>query len=131
MELTITAYKDQDYQDWKDMALALFKDYPAEEIERGLKSILGKTNQQTFMAMDAGESVGFVSASIRVDYVEGATTSPVGYVDMVYVKEAYRKQAWPGSYSNMPKHGPWKKAVQKWVRILGCGTKMRSNSMRK
>ncbi|MEX0361515.1 MAG: GNAT family N-acetyltransferase [Allomuricauda sp.] len=108
---TITTYQEQDYQDWKDMTLKLFKDYPVERIERGLKSILKKSNQQTFMAKDSDLAVGFVSTSLRVDYVEGSTTSPVGYVDMVYVKESYRK------------HGLARQLFEQaeaWARTKGC-----------
>lgn len=89
--INIKEYQEQDFQDWRDMALKLFKDYPAEEIERGLKSILNKTNHQTFMAKERGVNIGYISTSIRTDYVEGSTTSPVGYADMVFVKPGYRK----------------------------------------
>ncbi|TMU56432.1 aminoglycoside 6'-N-acetyltransferase [Flagellimonas algicola] len=117
-ELTITTYEEQDYSDWRDMALKLFNDYPAEEIERGLKSILKKSSQQTFMAKDDGISVGFISTSLRVDYVEGSTTSPVGYIDMIYVKNAHRK------------HGLARQLFEQaeaWARRKGC-TEMGSDT---
>lgn len=117
-DLTINTYEEQDYTAWRDMALKLFKDYPAEEIERGLKSILKKSNQQTFIAKDAGSAVGFISTSLRVDYVEGSTTSPVGYVDMVYVKEAYRKHG-------LARH--LFEQAEAWARGKGC-TEMGSDT---
>lgn len=116
--MTINKYQDQDFQDWREMALKLFKDYPAEDIERGLKAILKKSNQQTFMAKEAGITAGFVSTSLRVDYVEGSTTSPVGYVDMIFVKETFRK------------HGLAKKLfeqAEEWAKEQGC-TEMGSDT---
>ncbi|MCL6265919.1 aminoglycoside 6'-N-acetyltransferase [Flagellimonas myxillae] len=117
-QLTIVPYTAPDFPDWKEMALRLFKDYPADEVERGLKTILEKSNQQTFMAKEAGAAVGFVSTSLRVDYVEGSTTSPVGYVDMIYVKEPYRK------------HGLARKLFDQaevWAKEKGC-TEMGSDT---
>ena len=36
--------------------------------------------------------VGMLSLSIRNDYVEGTSTSPVAYVEGIYVKPAYRNR---------------------------------------
>ncbi len=89
--ITFTFYVETDFKDWLDMSLKLFKDYPPEETERGVRAILEKPNYQTFMAKEANKNIGFVTTSIRTDYVEGSSTSPTGYVDMVYVKPEYRK----------------------------------------
>ena len=39
-----------------------------------------------------GEAAAFVSFSVRSDYVEGTKSSPVGYLEGIYVKPNYRKQ---------------------------------------
>lgn len=36
--------------------------------------------------------IGFIHISLRNDYVEGSTTSPVGYIEGIYVEEAFRLQ---------------------------------------
>lgn len=36
--------------------------------------------------------VGFTQVSIRYDYVNGSTTSPVGFLEGIYVVEGYRNQ---------------------------------------
>lgn len=43
-----------------------------------------------FLAQADGAFVGFAQCQLRRDYVEGTHTSPVGYLEGVYVREAYR-----------------------------------------
>ena len=43
-----------------------------------------------FIAEEAGTAVGFAQCQLRHDYVEGTETSPVGYLEGIYVDEAYR-----------------------------------------
>ena len=38
------------------------------------------------------EAIAFVSLSLRHDYVEGTKSSPVGYLEGIFVKPEYRKQ---------------------------------------
>ena len=39
-----------------------------------------------------GEQIGFAQCQLRHDYVEGTETSPVGYLEGIYIKEADRHQ---------------------------------------
>ena len=39
-----------------------------------------------------GEAVAFISLSLRHDYVEGTASSPVAYLEGIFVKPAFRKQ---------------------------------------
>ncbi len=91
VQIVITPYAKSDYEDWLQMSLDLFKDYPPEDTELDLKRVLGKGNYQTFMAKNGEANIGFVTASIRSDYVEGASSFPVGYMEAIYVKSDYRK----------------------------------------
>lgn len=36
--------------------------------------------------------IGFIQISIRTDYVNGSTTSPVGFIEGIFVDENYRKK---------------------------------------
>jgi len=44
------------------------------------------------MAVIDEEVVGYATASIRTDYVEGCNASPVGYMEMLFVQEPFRKK---------------------------------------
>ena len=45
-----------------------------------------------FMAYHNGAAIGFAQCGFRHDYVEGTETSPVGYLEGVFVEVAYRRQ---------------------------------------
>lgn len=36
--------------------------------------------------------VGFIQIALRSEYVNGTSTSPVGFIEGIYIKEDYRKQ---------------------------------------
>ena len=39
-----------------------------------------------------GKPCGFISLSVRTDYVEGCSDGPVAYIEGIYVREEYRRQ---------------------------------------
>ena len=43
-----------------------------------------------FLAKEDGAFVGFAQCQLRHDYVEGTDSSPVGYLEGIYVREEYR-----------------------------------------
>jgi aminoglycoside 6'-N-acetyltransferase I len=59
------------------------------ELEQALSAGDGKT--AAFIASSAGEIVGFAEASLRTDYVNGCDTSPVTFLEGIYVEPGYRK----------------------------------------
>lgn len=38
--------------------------------------------------------IGFAQCQLRCDYVEGTSTSPVGYLEGIFVKEGYRNRGY-------------------------------------
>lgn len=65
-----------------------------------------------FMAVtDAGEEIAFAEAAIRYDYVNGADTSPVGFLEGIHVAPAYRNQ---GVARKLVR------AIADWVISRGC-----------
>ena len=45
-----------------------------------------------FLALEEGAPAGFAQCQLRRDYVEGTQTSPVGYLEGVYVRERFRRR---------------------------------------
>lgn len=43
-----------------------------------------------FLAVEDGAPAGFAQCQLRHDYVEGTDSSPVGYLEGIYVREPYR-----------------------------------------
>lgn len=74
------------------LALALWPDCSFEtELEHYTAAISSK-NQACFMARFGEEFIGFVHVTLRTDHVEGTSSSPVAYIEGIYVKPALRKQ---------------------------------------
>jgi len=57
------------------------------------------------------ELVGFVSLSIRNDYVNGTESSPVGFIEGIYVAEAFRQQGIARAFVEFAKN---------WSKERGC-----------
>ena len=71
------------------------------------------TDKETaiFLFRTGGEAAGFAQCQLRHDYVEGTETSPVGYLEEIYVREKYRKQGIARRLLN---------ACEAWSREHGC-----------
>ena len=74
------------------LVLGLWPDNTAEEMHADLSEILQKDDAAFFLAFDVDSPVGFAQCQLRHDYVEGTESSPVGYLEGIYVKGNYRKQ---------------------------------------
>jgi aminoglycoside 6'-N-acetyltransferase I len=68
----------------------LWPDCSEEEALREGESILISDHQQAFLAKEGNQYTGFVQVSLRNEFVEGATGSPVAYIEGIFVHAAYR-----------------------------------------
>ena len=57
-----------------------------------LKWALENEKHQFFIAKELDRYIGYIQVSIRTDYVEGCLTSPVGYLEGIFVEEDQRKK---------------------------------------
>ena len=73
----------------------------------------GITNPDTaFFLAYAGETpIGFAQCQLRHDYVEGTESSPVGYLEGIYVADEYRKQGVARELLS---------ACESWAKAKGC-----------
>ena len=92
------------------LALKLWPDHDGAELEADLSAILALSDAAFFLAEEAG-AVGFAQCQLRHDYVEGTDSSPVGYLEGIYVAEEYRKQGIAGKLLL---------ACEGWARTRGC-----------
>lgn len=55
--------------------------------------MLANARQSAFLALDEhGQAVGFADAALRLDYVNGCESSPVVYLEGIYVQPQQRRQ---------------------------------------
>ncbi len=102
-----------DQPGWLPMRMALWPDATADE-HRGYMAIsLAQPERflQLMMYDEKRQPIGFIEGSIRSDYVNGTETSPVGFVEGVYVVPALRR------------HGVARRlfdAIGDWAKARGC-----------
>ena len=82
------------------LACELWPEHSAEEMRSEYDSLLAREDAAVFLYRKQGSAVGFAQCQLRHDYVEGTETSPVGYLEGVYVREGDRRQGFSGIRSN-------------------------------
>ena len=79
----------------------------ADEFEKLIKSKYAII----YVAEIENKIIAFAQFELRFDYVEGTNTSPVGYIEGIFVKEEYRNK---GIASKLIKNG------ELWAKQQGC-----------
>lgn len=74
-----------------DMAVLLWEGYSIEELAAGFAEIIRCDEGAIFLSVNENTAVGFAQVQLRHDYVEGTNSSPVGYLEAIFVKSEYRK----------------------------------------
>ncbi|MBS5970972.1 MAG: GNAT family N-acetyltransferase [Finegoldia magna] len=93
------------------MATKIWENQNEDELEEEFKAILQSDEETCFIAFVKDMPVGFANVSLRFDYVEGTESSPVGYLEGIFVEENYRKQ-------NIAKN--LVKSCEDWAKKIGC-----------
>ncbi len=92
------------------LSLLLWPEHDKEEMEQEFRELIQKDDAAVFLAQD-GESVGFAQCQLRRDYVEGTESSPVGYLEGIFVTESCRNRGYARALLA---------ACQDWARARGC-----------
>src|ERR1041385_6182411 len=93
-KLHIERCSSLDQPGWLEFRLALWPDADSDN-HRGYMAISLAQPERFLQLMiydDQRRPVGFIEGSIRGDYVNGTETSPVGFVEGVYVAPAWRRK---------------------------------------
>lgn len=80
------------------------------ELEKEFIDMIHNKNETAFILCEGDLVVAFANVSLRCDYVEGTDSSPVGYLEGIFVKEAYRKKSYAKSLV---------KKCEEWARDRG------------
>ena len=91
-----------------NLALKLWPDHDREEMYEELSSLMAKPDAAFFLAENAS---GFAQCQLRYAYVEGTESSPVGYLEGIYVEEGCRRQGLARALLA---------ACENWARERGC-----------
>jgi aminoglycoside 6'-N-acetyltransferase I len=90
--MQITAPQGSDDRAWLALRLALWPDGSPAEHLAAMTDTLARGHYVRLAVNASGSAVGFVEASKRVDYVNGTTSSPVAFLEGLYVVAGSRRQ---------------------------------------
>ena len=93
------------------LAILLWPDHAFEEMKQEIEALLSNPHAAFFLDFDQDVPVGFAQCQLRHDYVEGTSSSPVGYLEGVFVLESHRKK---GVGTRLLQH------CEQWARDNGC-----------
>lgn len=85
----IVAVNQNNVYDWAALCIELWPDH---ELEDFLKEWYEKALPYEYIYYLNDTPIAFLSLSIRLDYVEGCNSSPVAYLEGIYVKPNYQRQ---------------------------------------
>ena len=93
------------------LAVRLWPSHTVDEMEAEFSEMLADETCAVFLSERDGEANGFAQCQLRHDYVEGTETSPVGYLEGIFVDAPYRNRGVARALLN---------ACEDWARQQRC-----------
>ena len=93
------------------LALQMWPDHAPEELTEEFRKLLENEEAACFLQYAGGRPVAFAQCQLRHDYVEGTDSSPVGYLEGIFVEEDFRRK---GSALKLLAE------CEKWAKEKGC-----------
>jgi aminoglycoside 6'-N-acetyltransferase I len=100
-------------EEWVALRHALWPEEPEQDLRSEAQALLW--DQQDFVALlvrlPDGTAAGLAEAALRHDYVNGCATSPVAFLEGIYVRPEHRRKGLARLLC---------RAVEDWAKRLGC-----------
>ena len=93
------------------LAQQLWPHHEAAQLQEEFEPLLEDANAAVFLAYSDSVPAGFAQCQLRNDYVEGTSSTPVGYLEGIFVVPAYQKQGIARALLA---------ACENWARMRGC-----------
>ena len=94
-----------------NLAIRMWEDNSIEGLTEEFIELIEKEDAQIFIKFVENKAVGFAQCQLRYDYVEGTESSPVGYLEGIFVEEEYRGKGFAQELLS---------ECQKWAKKKGC-----------
>jgi len=101
----------EDVEVLADLAVQMWTDHVPEDLTEEFRRLLMNDDAVCFIKCADDKPVAFAQCQLRHDYVEGTESSPVGYLEGVYVQERYRKNGYAAQLLS---------ECEKWAKEKGC-----------
>lgn len=93
------------------LAVLMWERHTIKDLEDEFAEIIESDDAAFFIDITDGIPAGFAQCQLRHDYVEGTQSSPVGYLEGIFVKKEFRES---GCARRLLKE------CEKWVAENGC-----------
>ena len=94
-----------------NLAVLMWTENTVQDLVAEFSDTISKEDAQFFLKYNQDILVGFAQCQLRYDYVEGTDTSPVGYLEGIFVKEEYRHKGYAKELLS---------ECEKWAKEKGC-----------
>ena len=81
----------QDIQTLAEMAIQMWTDNTIDMLTQEFEQLM-ENGTAFFIKQADNMPVGFAQCSLRIDYVEGTQSSPVGYLEGIFVQPEHRNK---------------------------------------
>ena len=91
-DITLAFPDDANDPRWLALRRRLWPEASQDEHRLDAEAVLAKGCCVRLALSPGGDPVGFAEASVRFDYVNGATSSPVAFLEGLYVEPTWRRK---------------------------------------
>ncbi len=86
--------RKEDLKILANLAVLMWDSHSVSELMAEFSEIISNGKSQFFLKYENDIPIGFAQCQLRYDYVEGTTTTPVGYLEGVFIKDGYRNKGY-------------------------------------
>jgi aminoglycoside 6'-N-acetyltransferase I len=112
-EISIEKCDERDLADWITLRRALWPEAAEEDLCREAEALIRRPDRAIALLarIPTAAPIGFVEATLRNEYVNGCATSPVAFIEGIYVHPEWRRRGIARLlYAS----------VENWARTCGC-----------
>ncbi len=77
-----------------EMAVIMWSSHSVEELVNEFRDSLKSNDSVVFIMSQNNKPIGFAQCQLRHDYVEGTKGNPVGYLEGIFINQAYRNNGY-------------------------------------
>ena len=94
-----------------DLGIQMWSDHDLEDLEAEFQELAMNDEAVCFIKYAEDKPIAFAQCQLRHDYTEGTESSPVGYLEGIFVSEGYRKKGYAAELLS---------ECEKWAKEKGC-----------
>lgn len=107
----IKSGEEKDIPVLAELAVQMWENASIGELAEEMAELMAGEDARFFIKYEQEIPVGFAQCQLRHDYVEGTESSPVGYLEGIFVRADYRHRGYAGELL---------RECEKWAREKGC-----------